>query len=588
MYKKINLIYLLLSDFMQLYFIFLFSVYQIKIVDYRSIALTFSIILGYNLINSFGKQKLINFKISELIICGILSILFLIMLPINQLILDLKLLNINDILIYFYVMLLIISILFSLIRIFSFNSKKYTDDIDSLKKTKKIIMLVFIVLTFIYVFSSNTGFYDSDFPSVWNNIRIDNWHTYAYSLFVHFCKKLFASPYPIIWLQSVFWLFSLNYSLKLLILIVKKKKALVAFAILQIILLVGFKQVSHLWKDTIFSIGIYCYILTIIDFVYNNFKFSKRYCLQFMLFGMIVSLFRHSGWVLILLMTMVFIVIFLILKYYKKVCYMGMIGLISISSFFLLDFYCRNIRHYWVFPKYVTYTVPIYQVGSFVNNNYYFSDDEVNYVEMLYPLIVWRSTFEKYNGDSLARSYLIPEEYHLNMDNFNYSGLLKLNFSMFINEPIYYLKSLLELEHSLWRFTDLEYWNEFFWICDDCNLLVNDEILETKTTFFNDIKNVIERILFDNSLLFDLKSRGGFAVYVLILLTVLCIYKKQYKLIIPIIPLMIWWCLLFISMPRSLTRYIVIFIISCPILLLIILNAENKKVIKKCDRSHES
>ena len=77
-------------------------------------------------------------------------------------------------------------------------------------------------------------------------------------------------------------------------------------------------------------------------------------------------------------------------------------------------------------------------------------------------------------------------------------------------------------------------------------------------------------------LLFSIKNRGGFAIYILLICTILCIYNKNFDLLIYFLPLIIWWLLLMLSMPISITRYIIIFVISFPLILCLTLSTKKQ------------
>ena len=174
--------------------------------------------------------------------------------------------------------------------------------------------------------------------------------------------------------------------------------------------------------------------------------------------------------------------------------------------------------------------------------------------------------------------------------NFNYSHLININFKLFIDRPFTYIKSLVDLDNILWKMTDIEfgtemavlniksYFNdhEFFNTTNDrLHFEGKKDVIFIKNRPFYDIVNKIENILFNNSIFFSIKSRGGFALFILLLSTLLFIYKKEKKYLLSIIPLFVWAILLAISIPRSLTRYVIIFIVSWPIIFLLALNKNN-------------
>ena len=589
--KKILLSVMIIDLFNSTIFYVLTNYYK-NIIEHEAFNISLIVIFISTLILILDRNnKLLGNMLNKraLFFVLFLALLFIIMLPINKLINNLMFYKkiFNDIYCLFHVIVFIISLFILLLKLFNYKSCniKYSD-VKIRKKCIYFLMLCFSAIIFIYMFSSTTGYYDNDFILIFeNNIsELSNWHTYAYVFLVSIIKYLFHSTFFIVLIQSCLWLFALYYSLKIIDNNTKNYILLILFAIMQILLLIGFKQVTYLWKDTIFSIGVYLLVLVMLDVVLSRNIFIKQNII-FFIAGFIVANFRHAG------IFVVILILFLLIIFFKKSLILRenisllVIGLFSVFSFFVILFIGDKTVGSKM-PKYVSYTVPIYQVGSFVNDGYKFLDSDINYLETLYPLSFWKQNYSKYDGDALARLWHLPSIYYENLDNFNYSKLLGLNIRMLMDKPGLYFKSILELENTLWQITPIEdakygfFWNDIY-LPINFKLNGSDRTIKYEQGITYNIVDCLEKVLFDNSFLFSLKSRGGFAVYVLIFLTVLCIYKRQYKLIIPIIPLMIWWCLLFISMPLSIVRYITVFIISCPILLLIILNSDDNYVSKK-------
>lgn len=582
-YKKINFLkFFLLSLFTIAitYIIIIFINFFDFFYNYRATNISLFFLVVSIIIIAFDNKNLLykNLNLKNIIYCSILTLIFILLLSVENIYNELNLGKNFQIINIIYILIFTISIFICLLKVFIystvFDNKK--DKNTTNKKLKFYLMIIFTVITFIYAFSTLTGYYQDD---IYWDIKmthndLSNFRTYAYALLLIITKNIFKTTFPIILLQSIFWLYNMNYSLQIIDNATKSKRNLIIFAFLQIILLVGFKEISFLEKDTIFAMGLYLFVLNLINFIYTK-KITKKILFLSIFSGIIISCFRHAG-ILVAIITFILLIIICLKnnhkKYIKTIIYIIGVILIFVSIF---TFVCTKIFHGKNDTKILSYTVPIYQVATFINNDYSFSNIDIEYLEQLYPIDFWKSNYKKNNGDQLARNYLVPEIFHKNIKNFNYNKLIDLNFKLFLNHPNAYIKSLMEYNNSLWRITDDEEWcNWFYYIKTPLEFNINNKnyILNFKETPFSNIKNIIEKILIDNSLLYNIKSRGGFAIYIFILCVALCIYKKQYKLIVPIIPIVIWWCLLFISLPINLTRYIIIFIISFPIILILCMN----------------
>ncbi len=276
-----------------------------------SFNISFIILIVGFILYIFNKDIFKAIRLKNILLFLILALLFLIMLPIKELyILFVRNGNILELLHYvLYILLLIISVVICLIKIFSFKVIKNYD--CDFKKIIRLINIIFIMVAIFYLFSSTTGYYDEDFPTIWeqNLNGISNIHTFAYTMYIMFFKYIFNNPYFTIALQVLLWLFALNYSLRILARETKNKKILITFAIMQLLLLVGFKQTVFLWKDTLFSIAFYIILLLIIDCLSLK-NIFKYHIFLFIVSGIIVSNFRAAGWILILLISIISLIVF--------------------------------------------------------------------------------------------------------------------------------------------------------------------------------------------------------------------------------------------------------------------------------------
>lgn len=510
-------------------------------------------------------KKMIIFKnlnIRNIIFSIILAILFIIMLPFSDI-------GINDNFKLFYFLIVVFSCFVCLIKVFTYKNKN--SNFKNLSKIRIIILLIFTIITSLYIFSTNTGYYNEDMLFIWSNDMnyIFNWHTYAYSILVYLFRFVFKTTFSILILQGLLWILALDYSLKIIERETKDYKYLIYFAIISLVSLVGFKQVTFLWKDTIFSIGLYFYFLTIFDCFLLR-KVTKKHIIFYLIFGFLVANFRHAGWLIIMINGIVLCLYILFIKQLKLFYLSSILTVIIIFTYFGINSFCDNVLKSGHYYNSVPYTVPIYQVGTFINNNYQFSSEDINYLEQLYPISIWKNNYIKNDGDSLARKWMVPSEYAYRIDSFNYSHLISLNFKMFITEPSLYLNSLLDLEKILWRLTSKNPCENFYYIKSPLIYTKNDKYnLYFKTTPINNITNMIDTIFLEMSPIKDLYMMGGFSTYMIILAIFLWVYQKKYKIALVSLPLILWWLLLIVSMPKGIIRYVIIFIISWPIYLLL-------------------
>lgn len=544
----------------------IFGFFNLQNISNEIIFLPLSILISLEIFMILEKDIIINLSLDKkkILISIFLCTLFFIMLPITSCLNKLFLFSNIFILNYVFKIIFSLSLFFSLLLIFllilSYEGPLETDTI----KTRRIIILVISCIALLFIGSTSTGFYDYDFPGIWVRDKIgwNNWQTFGFSFLVYFCRIIFHSPYVIILLNFVLYLYFSIYALRILERQSKNKNILILYFLITLLTIVGFDQLRYLKKDTLFALGLCNLILTITDYLILN-KFTKKIVINLIVFSIITVLFRHGALYLLIFIYLILIILVIIRKQYMGLLYIGIAILSFCGSYFLLNYIGFNILHSYKYPKNVMYTVPIYQVGAFAQAGYGFSESEKNYLEQYLPIDYMANNFNKYDGDALARGWRLPS--HLDhSDDFNYRKLISVNFDLFIHRPIFYTKTLLDLTNILWKIEPDNYeWYIYFykskWSDWEMGETFKDYAFESKETPLNKIVEPIVDIGL-KSFLFNFRVRGGFPLFMIILSSLVFIYKKKYKFLIPISFILFWYGCLFLSLPTGIIRYILPFI----------------------------
>lgn len=266
---------------------------------------------------------------------------------------------------------------------------------------------------------------------------------------------------------------------------------------------------------------------------------------------------------------------------YFELRYVGLSVLAIIFVAFILNYIGFNILNSSPYPKSIPYTTAIYQVGAFANAGYEFSDEEKLYLEGYLPIEFMANNFRKEDGDRLARisdkllSYLSGRD----IGEFDYSGLINVNLSLFIHRPIFYIKSLLDLDNILWKFERdnygyFLYLYKYSWPVNDGTYYLKEHTIMYKETRLNYVVDSIVDFGL-KKVLFDFRVRGALPLFMLILSALIFIKKKKYKFLFSILFILYWYALLSISLPISMCRYCLPFINIYPFIFCLALGIKN-------------
>lgn len=543
----------------------IFCFLNLENISNELVFLPLCIIFIFQIFILVKKDKIISLKLTkkEIIMCLFLTVLFLIIMPINSS-LNVMLFLSNYIIINIILKIIfVISIFFSLFLILGMLFYYKNEKQDNTTKIRRKIMIIITIISLLFIGSTSTGFYDCDFPYIWlSGNGWSDWHTFAFSFLIYFCKTVFHSTYLVIIINYILYIYFCNYALKILERTTKNKNILILFLCINLFTIMGFDQLRYILKDIIFSFGFCILILTFVDYLISN-KFTKGIIINLIVFSIITVLFRHGALYLLIFMYLVFTIFILIRKQYIELAWLAIPLLSFISAYLGINYIGYNILKGGKFPKSVTYTVPIYQVGAFAHDNYEFSLEDKKYLEEYLPIEYMKNNFEKYNGDALARSFSIDKIYEQNQFTFNYNGLIKLNLKLFIDRPVFYVRNLLDLTNLLWKIEvdNDEWWGylyQYDWTYEYTDSMRNTTIM-AKETILNKMVNPIVEVGL-KKFLFYFRIRGGFPLFMIIFSSLNFINKRKYVYIIPTLFILCWYIMLFLSLPMGLSRYILPFV----------------------------
>lgn len=475
-------------------------------------------------------------------------LLFLVMLPITELF---EMVIYNKLITVIYLLLSLISLLCLLYFLFSYENKNEEFQIT---KKFKIMLLIFPTLILMFMlFAEMPGLMDVDTIYVWN--YIETWHSMGFCLFMQLFKLLFNDLFFVRIVQFLLILYAVYYSINLLYRITKNKKVLILYLILLCFNIVYFQQVLFFWKDIIFGITFYLFLLTMID-IYLTKDFKINLFIKLTVFAIIVSNVRHIA----IVIPLIGFVILILFKSHKKMYLLSLLFVI-IVNFFITRIVPTKILQIPLPPPYLKNAVSIQMLGTFVvDDSIELTNEEIKYLENYMPISEWKNLYNRYDSDDLAKNFE-KNPIKDNLVEFSNFDIVKYNANFFFKYPIKYIIKLFDYNNILWKFNINDYtWEKFH---NEVNLVQkSDGLLYYDDAYDNSFftKKIKQFNEFLNNIgIGRLLVRNAIPAYLLLLSFGLFIYKRRYYYALTVGILLIWLMLLFISIPYPYTKYCIQF-----------------------------
>ena len=522
---------------------------------------------------SYKKEKTLHYTFAI-----ILSILFLLMLSITQLISSsafsfqalqdfygIKILSAGIFLwnCIIYLPCLLVSVFISVNYLITYSmdlSSSVAPNPKGFAKTFSIkkAMIPIILLTFACLFSTYPGIYmQDDVISVWEEVtenHLFDWHPIGYELFCKLCFYIYKSPFTVNVVQSLAWLL-LNYEiLKFLSEIQPNGKAARIYTAASIFVFTPFLYLQVMMKDIVYSICLVAFTLQL--FILLTKKAGRKTYVLLALSGLGTALFRHAQMVPVMVALSI-LFIFCLKK--KKEAVRGILAAIcAILALYtaivpVLSFRVLNATPN---PAYATYTAPFAMIGAAAANGVTFDEKDTEILEQIMPLEDYAECYSKYYLDDITRSWgKIGDRVWAFADAVENQGLgkelLRINAKLALTHPVIYITALLDASSIIWEIgrpvdSDGEW---------GVSSLTENYDLITYNSFYSFIKPWTS-LTAQLPVYRDLCSRGGFSLFAILFSAALLILKRRSRELIAIVPIATVSLLLLITTPAQHTRYI--------------------------------
>lgn len=511
---------------------------------------------------------------ADYIVCGVFTVLFLVMLPVTNLLksglftrsIEQSMPGLYQAYLYAGRFLLLplsaVSIFHALTLLFSSCSVK-RNSIER-KSYLNVTTIAMAIVSVAFLLSAYPAIFHDDGVFMWSQAigreGWTDWHPVTYIFLLYICNLLTHTPFAATCLQTVLWILTMRYAFSLL-----EKEGISCGKYFGISLITCFIMYSYthvLYKDVLYTIGLFGFSLSILDYVNGNTR--KRNLLRIAAYGFLTAATRHAALVPVIITLMV-LMIWIAIKHVKPraimqvaalsllpviILYVGVRGIISVTIT-----YKEN-------PGYVTYTVPLHMLGAYAATVDEVDEETQILMEKIMPVEKWKEGYEKdpYLADTLSRSWGIAGWDIERIDEQNLgSDIIKANWRFFSSYPKEYLNAFFKINSLVWSMGRVDEYGEWyadtFANCSD-TLANNFPELDVKRNVLTELLEPISQWIYKAPIVRNFVSRGGWGLFALILSIYTLIRGKKIQKGIAIVPIALTVLLLMLSIPAQDPRFI--------------------------------
>lgn len=435
-------------------------------------------------------------------------------------------------------------------------------------KNRKVFFIVLIVLLLCwlpYYLSYFPGGIYSDTTTTINQVLgapLNNHNPILYALiikaFVMLGMKIQGSLQLGIELFSIFQVLIMAITFAYFVYWLYKKKISTKYLVI-ITLFFGFCRLVplyavSLWKDTPFCIALFWYILFIAETIMQNGKNLEkiRNVILYILLLILVAFLRSNGIYIAILTTIILLFIYRknVIKTLKK---FAISSIITIMLIWVIQ--GPIYKHYGLSTEFVeNLGVPVQQICYVVAKDGNITEEQKNFISQMCSIEVIKENYTPCIVDSIKWNPNFSNDF---LEN-NKGEFFKVWFQIFLQNPMSYVKAYLINTIGFWdvrQATMDAYVNPRMWagVSEGFGIKQNDYI--EKITSIS-IRKVLEPTSAVSSAIY---------LFMLLLSTLLVIYKKQYKKLVIYLPGFLTWLTIMIAVPLAFSlRYVYILVLMIP------------------------
>ena len=521
------------------------------------------ICLIMQLVVPFPLQKIRKVSLSWRVISLFLSILYILMTSITEVIKD-------DFSLPAKCILLLVS-LFScfllLIRAGSSEIRSFQHSFRKIGRTPIYTVMIPITLLTLFIISGcYPGVFSSDSASSWTDVAVNSfsdWHPVTYLYILKVIQRIFGNPFPLVLLQAFLWIAANYYALSLLEKYASFKYADILYTILSLIMIYSYRALGNIEKDTLWNISFFLFCLFIYDFVKTQKPLSWYKVFFFIISACMTATIRHMGNLIVLFSLLILFFWQWRKKPKENKRILRRLSLVLFSSIFipifLVNILGTHILHMVPNEDYVKYTIPVAMAGA-VASKEDLPEKDIETLEQIIPIEKWREYYDKYYADSLSRTWGSIGEDALKLRDKDFQRkILFLNGKFLIKYPVTYLTAYFDMTSIIWEMGTPSDGYEFIPVTIYSSALDNYpgySDLQIKPTISTDIQQKFFGVSDKIPIWSSICWRGGFSLFILLTCSCILIRKKRSREVLALLPALFLTAVLFLANPSQDPRYI--------------------------------
>ncbi|WP_144023706.1 DUF6020 family protein [Paenibacillus sp. FSL H8-0548] len=461
--------------------------------------------------------------------------------------------------------------------------KIYNNSIEIRKVRIFVYSLIISSVYSLYLLAYYPGTMSSDSIDQWNQVLTESFndaHPIVHTLFIWLFTRLWLSPAIIAIIQLILMSLLMGYSVYYLEKLGLKKmyrNSLLAFYSLSPTY--GIMSIT-IWKDIPFSISIAFLTVLLVKIYASKGQWLYSKTNQYLLIAILISVyfFRHNG-----VLSVVGSLIVLIIFYRNLIGKLIKISFITFVLIFGIKFILFQALALNSAPSYLSLSLPIHQIGTFVHENKEITEDEKRTLEKIMPIKYWDGgdDYSKYTINYLIFNGVFNGQILAE----NKSDIVKTWLGMLIRDPKLSISDFFSMTSILWRVHQPD---DGYTSTIVTNIYQNNLNLDQQN-FTPKLKAFLDRYLnisLSNYFLWFF-WRPAFTLYTILFFTILIISRNSWKASLILIPILSQIAGISLVIPAQDSRYLFYAFILAPFLILLSLhefpkdiNTENIRLLK--------
>ena len=523
-----------------------------------------------------------SYDVIRVLVCCVLTVIFMLMLSIKELHLgfpfsDIRYQCLYILILTFSCFTVIDELLYRFLQPINRENasdlgsgSQYTDITAAQKKEfyrwVTRFMIVYGVMVAIHVLANFPFRSSSDAIRVYRQIQLGEWgdhHPIGYILFFKLCMDLFSfvawHPFSVNVVQTLLWLIIFVRICWIIFVCTSDMRAVRLWCYGNIVIFIPLMYLGCAIKDTPYA---FC-LLGICAELYRLLlkrTMSRADLVILTLYFIGTALFRHAG----VASSLIPVICAAVYIRDKRIIKKLVISVAVTAAVFFVTVYGIGfgILKMYANPPYMKYTVPLYIVANLLNSREeLFDEEDIEVCEEFLPVEDWKRAYESnpYLADTIARgSDIVGDRIDLVDDDYG-KEILKLNLKLLLRSPIDYLKAISKITSIIWQIARpadaYEQCAAGYWLPEDKPELIEEGLI-TDRSWIADTLGRFQYFFHDEPVLSFIYYRGGIWLYGCIFAMAVFLLKRCYGLMICAMPPLVMSALMMLSCPEQDARYV--------------------------------